>query len=295
MPKAQQNERTALCLLALLNVTKATAWAEAEAPLMGITPMLEFARKYYQRDYAPNTRETFRRRSAHQLCQAGLVLYNPDDPARPTNSPKAAYQVEPTTLALLRTFGTPEWPRKLTAYLAQHKTLAERNAKARKTALIPVTLANGDAIRLSPGEHNQLIKAVIEEFAPRFLPGAMLVYAGDTGDKWGYFDGARLRDLGVSVDEHGKMPDVVFHCPAKSWLVLVESVTSHGPVDSKRHEDLRHLFRSASPGLVFVTAFPDRSTMARYLADIAWETDVWVAEDPTHMVHFNGSRFLGPY
>ena len=115
LPKAQQNERTALCLLALLNLTKAEAWAEAESPLVGITPMMEFAKKHYQRDYAPNTRETFRRFSTHQLCQAGLVIYNPDDPTRPTNSPNAVYQVAPETLALLRGFGAPEWPSRLDA------------------------------------------------------------------------------------------------------------------------------------------------------------------------------------
>ncbi len=97
------------------------------------------------------------------------------------------------------------------------------------------------------------------------------------------------------MDEHGKMPDVVLWYEEKNWLLLVESATSHGPVDSKRHGELSKLFASARPGLVFVTAFPDRRTMGRYLADMAWESDVWIADDPSHMVHFNGSRFLGPY
>ena len=91
------------------------------------------------------------------------------------------------------------------------------------------------------------------------------------------------------------MPDVVLYFPDKDWLLLVESVTSHGPVDSKRHEELSALFAAAKPGLVYVTAFPDRATMGKYLSDISWETEVWVAEAPTHMIHFNGERFLGPY
>lgn len=102
-------------------------------------------------------------------------------------------------------------------------------------------------------------------------------------------------NLGVIVDEHGKMPDVVVYFAAKDWLVLIEAVTSHGPVNAKRHRELHQLFRSARVGLVFVTAFLDRRAMAKYLGEIAWETEVWAADAPTHLIHFNGERFLGPY
>ncbi len=122
-----------------------------------------------------------------------------------------------------------------------------------------------------------------------------MVYVGDTGDKWGYFDAAMLSRLGVDVDSHGKMPDVVLHYTKKNRLLLIESVTSHGPVDGKRHSELTQLFSSAKAGLVYVTAFPNRAVMARYLTDIAWETEVWVADAPSHLIHFNGERFLGPY
>ena len=145
------------------------------------------------------------------------------------------------------------------------------------------------------GEHSELIKATIEEFGPRFAPDSILVYAGDTEDKWGYFDAALLTELGVEVDAHGKMPDVVLYFAKRNWLLLVESVTSHGPMDAKRHSELAKLFKNARPGLVYVTAFPNRSIMARYLSEIAWETEVWVAEAPSHLIHFNGERFLGPY
>ena len=140
-----------------------------------------------------------------------------------------------------------------------------------------------------------LIRAIIEDFAQRFAPGSVLVYAGDTGDKWGYFDAPLLAGLGVDVDSHGKMPDVVLHFVEKNWLLLVESVTSHGPVDGKRHTELAKLFAGSAAGLVYVTAFPNRSIMGRYLPEIAWETEVWVADAPSHLIHFNGVRFLGPY
>lgn len=295
LPRAQQNERSALCLLALLNLTPGTAWADAQNPLVGITPIMDWAREHYDKEYAPNTRETIRRQTMHQFCDAGIALYNPDKPDRPVNSPKAVYQVEPAALALLRTFGTPAWHDGLAAYLAERETLVARYAMEREQNRIPVEIAPGKEITLSPGEHSELIRAIIVDFAPRFAPGSVLVYAGDTGEKWGYFDAPLLAGLGVDVDSHGKMPDVVLHFTAKNWLLLVESVTSHGPVDGKRHAELERLFAGSTAGLVYVTAFPNRAIMSRYLGEIAWETEVWVADAPSHLIHFNGVRFLGPY
>ncbi len=295
LPRAQQNERSALCLLALLNLKPGIAWADAQNPLVGITPIMKWVREHYGKEYAPNTRETIRRQTMHQFCDAGISLYNPDKPDRPVNSPKAVYQIESAALSLLRTFGTEAWHDYLTDYLAKRETLVARYAMEREHNRIPVEIAPGKEITLSPGEHSELIRAIIADFAPRFAPGSVLVYVGDTGDKWGYFDAPLLAKLGVDVDSHGKMPDVVLHFTEKNWLLLVESVTSHGPVDGKRYAELTNLFAGSTAGLVYVTAFPNRVIMGRYLSEIAWETEVWVADAPSHLIHFNGVRFLGPY
>jgi hypothetical protein len=295
LPRAQRNERSALTLLALLNLVPTQKWAKAQAQMIGITPVMTFADKQYGKHYAPNTRETFRRQTMHQFVAAGLAMYNPDKPDRPVNSPKAVYQIEPNTLALLCQYGTPQFNSALKAYLKIRPTLSRQYARERNMEMIPVTF-NGDyKVRLSPGKHSQLIMQIISEFAPRFTPDAQVIYVGDTGKKWGYFDTITLKTLGVEVDGHEKMPDVVLHYKKKNWLILVEAVTSHGPVDAKRHNELAKLFSTAKPGLVYVTAFPDRSTMSKYLTEIGWETEVWVAEAPTHMIHFNGDRFLGPH
>ncbi len=295
LPRQQRNDRSALCLLALLNLTPEKTWAQAGNPLIGITPIMDFSRKHYGTHYAPNTRETFRRQTMHQFVQAGIALYNPDKPERAVNSPKAVYQISPETLTLLKTYGAETWESSLRQFLSTGKTLTQRYAKARIQKLIPVRITPCQEIKISPGEHSELIKAIVEDFAPRFAPDSVLVYVGDTGEKWGYFDEKLLTKLGVTVDTHGKMPDVVLYHTEKNWLLLVESVTSHGPVDAKRHAELARLFSGATAGLVYVTAFPSRSIMARYLGDIAWETEVWVAEAPSHLIHFNGPRFLGPY
>jgi adenine-specific DNA-methyltransferase len=294
LPTAQQNERSALTLLALLDLKPASRWREAGSPLIGITPMMEFFRDQYGKEYAPNTRETVRRQTVHQFVDAGIVVPNPDDPERPTNSPKAVYQIESSTLDLVRTFGDEGWEAALAAYLASSESLAERYRRVREMSRIPVTIRAGETLLLSPGGQNILVEQIIHEFAPRFTPGGEVLYVGDTGEKFAYFDVDGLRNLGVAVDPHGKMPDVIIHFSQENWLVLIEAVTSHGPVDPKRREELERLFNHATAGLVFVTAFLTRKALTEYLVEISWETEVWVADAPDHLIHFNGERFLGP-
>ena len=294
-PRGQQNERSALTLLALVHLKPENKWEEAKAHLIGITPIMDFCKEFYGRDYAPNTRETFRRQTMHQFVAAGLAIENPDKPDRPINSPKWCYQIETNALVLIKTFGKKKWVQSLKNHLKNIDTLKERYARERKMEMIPVTFSDNKKISLTPGKHNELIRDIIVEFSPRFAPGGKVIYVGDTGDKWGYFNQEGLKELGVEIDSHGKMPDVVIYYPKKDWIFLVEAVTSHGPVDGKRREELSHLFRSVKGKLVYVTAFPNRSIMASYLGVISWETEVWVAEAPTHLIHFNGIHFLGPY
>jgi hypothetical protein len=182
----------------------------------------------------------------------------------------------------------------LETYLASVETLKRRYAQERQMERIPVRLAGGKIINLSPGGQNILIKQIIEEFAPRFTPGGTVLYVGDTDEKFAHFDVDGLRQLGVTIDEHGKMPDAVIFHRDRGWLMLIEAVTSHGPINPKREAELRRLFRGSHVPLVLVTAFLDRHAMVKYLNDISWETEVWVADAPSHMIHFDGERFLGP-
>jgi adenine-specific DNA-methyltransferase len=294
-PRAQHNERTALTLLSLLNLKPGMSWPEAESPLLGITPMMDFFRNYYGKDYKPNTRESVRKQSVHQLLAAALIVANPDDPDRPINSGKTVYQIEQGALELLRTFGTPEWEMNLRTYLSSVETLKKRYAQEREMRRIPVVVAPDKTITLSPGGQNILVEQIINEFASRFTPGGKVLYVGDTDSKFAYFDEEGLAELGVTLESHGKMPDVIIYYTQKDWLVLIEAVTSHGPIDGLRKDELKRLFYAYKEKLVFVTTFLSRDAMVEYLRDISWETEVWVAEAPTHLIHFNGERFLGPY
>lgn len=295
VPKAQQNERSALTLLALLGMTPRKRWSKAEAPMLGITEMMDVFRDRFGKRYAPNTRETVRRFTVHEFVQMGLVVANPDAPRRPVNSPDNRYQAAPGLPNLARAYGLPAWNESLTAFLKTAEALRRLQPRERGMVLIPVKLPDGRKLRLTPGGQNELVKKIVEEFCPRFTPGGVVVYVGDTGDKQRHVETGYFERLGVEIDEHGKMPDVVIHFKTKNWLVLIEAVTSHGPISLKRHNELKELFRTARLGLVFVTAFLNRRAMTKYLADIAWETEVWIAETPSHVIHFNGERFLGPY
>ncbi len=295
LPRDQQNERSALTLLALLSLKPNQKWNECKAPLIGITPMMEFMETHYGKKYAPNTRETVRRQTVHQFVQAGLIVPNPDK-SRSTNSPHFVYQIETNTLTLIKSFKTREWTSLLNKYLSGVKSLSAKYAQERDMEKIPLRVSDNVEINLSKGLHNILIDKIIKEFCPYYTPNAKLIYVGDTQKKWAYFDKVELEKIGVTIEDlHGKMPDVIVYFTQKRWLVLVEAVTSHGPIDPKRKIELEKLFSKSKAGLVFISAFLDRKSSFSFINKIAWETDIWIAENPTHLIHMNGKRFLGPY
>ncbi len=229
----QRNETAAYTLLALLDLAPEAPWSDAQAPLCGITPMIDFIGTAYGNRYAPNTRETIRDDAVKFFVEEGLLLRNPDDPNRPTNSGKTVYQIEPTALALFRKFGTPVWTPALTRYLASRETLKREIARKRDLARVPVTLPDGSQVALSPGGQNPLIKAIIERICSAFAAGGVVLYIGDTENKFVHLETAGLAALGVTLNSAAKIPDVIVYHTARNWLLLIEAVTSAGPVDGK--------------------------------------------------------------
>lgn len=295
LPMAQCGDRSALCLLALLDLPATKSWADAARPMLGVTPIMDWIAGHYGVRYAPNTRETIRRQTLHHFVQAGMVRYNPDEPTRPVNSPRAVYQIAEATHELMMACLSPGWEDSLAKYLLAQGSLADDYARERKATLVPIALGSETLIHLSPGDHSHLVRRIVEEFAPRYAPGCRVAYVGDTGNKRAFVDQEVLSEVGVMIDPHGKVPDVILLDPDRGWVFLIEAVTSHGPVSAKRRVELTAMFAAAADRLVFVSAFPDRTTMNRFLGEIAWETEVWIAESPSHLIHFDGDRFLGPY
>lgn len=293
LPAHQQNEMSAFVLLALADLKPDSDWADAKHASKTVTKgIMDFIKSEYGHKYAPNTRETVRRQVLHQFVQAGIVEYNPDNPSLPVNSPKAHYALTKEVVVVLRAFGTSDYSQIVQQFVKAQPGLGEIYSKKRNLKRVPVTLPNGDTVELSPGSHSLLQAAVIKEMASRFLPKAKLLYLGDTAQKSLYIAEVDLKSLAISVDEHEKLADVMLLSSDNATLFIVEVVTSHGPVSPKRFEELEQILAACSLRRVYITAFPDVSAFKKHVSDIAWETEVWIASEPDHMIHFNGPKFL---
>lgn len=240
----------------------------------------------YKKSYAENSRETFRKQAIHHFRNASFI----EDNGKSTNSPDYRYRLTEEFLAVIRGNGTAEV---VSHFLSNHESLISIYASKKKFQKIPVTI-NGKDLSFSVGKHNELQKAIIEEFGARFAPGAECLYVGDTIEKDLVKNEKRLSELGFEITLHDKMPDVVLYREDKDWLYFIESVTSVGPMDDKRIIELQELTKNVKSGKIFVTAFLDFKTFKKFLESLAWDTEVWIADVPDHMIHLNGDRFLGP-
>lgn len=295
LPPAQRNERSALTLLALANMRPRGRWTKAERPLLRIWDIMRFMREHYDKDYAANTRETIRRQTIHQFEHARIIDRNPDDPSRPKNSGKNVYALTDNALGVVRLYGTPRFDSAVAGFINRFGSLQTAYEGKRAAQRVPLQMPDGSTVHLSPGSHNKLQVAVITGFGPRFAPGAMVLYVGDTAKKHVVFERDQIARLKFRITKHDKLPDVVLFCKKRNWLFLIEAVTTHGPVSAKRHHEIEAMLDACTADRIYVTAFPDMRTFRKYAGDIAWETEVWIAENPDHLIHFNGPRFLGPY
>ena len=289
MPKAQQADICCYVILAMAGIKPDMQWKEATNEWIRIHDIIQFANSYYGTTYAENSRETFRKQALHHFRTAALV----EDNGKATNSPNYRYRLTKETFQLLRVRDTMEWEVSLRRFQHYHPSLVETYASKRKMIMMPVKI-NGQDFSFSPGKHNELQKAIIEEFAPRFAPDSECLYVGDTIEKDLVKNVEKLTKLGFEITLHDKMPDVVLYREDKDWLYFVESVTSVGPMDPKRILEITEMTKDVTAGKIFVTAFPDFKTYIKFSEKLAWETEVWIAEMPEHMIHLDGDKFLGP-
>ena len=289
MPKAQQADICCYVILAMAGIKPNMSWSEATNEWIRIHDIIQFINIYYGATYAENSRETFRKQALHRFRTAALV----EDNGKATNSPNYRYRLTDETLQLLKAVGTKQEQTELNRFLAYHEKLMDIYASKKKMTMMPVKI-NGLDFSFSAGNHNELQKAIIEEFAPRFAPNSECLYVGDTIEKDLVKNVDKLEKLGFEITLHDKMPDVVLYREDKDWIYFVESVTSVGPMDPKRILEIEEMTKDVKAGKVYVTAFLDFKTYKRFSEDLAWETEVWIAEMPEHMIHLNGDRFMGP-
>ena len=270
VPKKQQADLCCFVLLAMSDIKENATWESATNNWIRIHDVLVFTRENYGTDYAENSRETFRKQAMHHFRNAAFI----EDNGKATNSPNYRYRLTDEFLSLIQSYGTDLWEQRKAGFLSSHESLVSMYASKRSMQKMPVII-NGAGFTFSPGKHNELQKAIIEEFAPRFAPGSECLYVGDTTEKDLVKNIEKLSELGFAITLHDKMPDVVLYSAEKNWIFFVESVTSVGPMDPKRIREIEEMTRNVTAGKIYVTAFLDAKTYKKFSDSLAWDTEVF--------------------
>lgn len=288
----RRKERMSEACLAVAGVKKSLAEATGEGRFLRTRDIIQFMNEHYGENVSPGSYDDIRRKDLLLLVQSGIVINSSTLDEQATNNPTRGYSVSPAFATLLRSFGTLSWAMELDKYKTDIRNLQEELARKRDMEKIPVRLPSGAALSLSAGEHNVLQKRIVEDFLPRFGMGAQVLYIGDTSDKFLFIDKERLQSVGFFTLEHDELPDVVAYSEEKNLLFLIEAVHSAGPMSEIRVSKLKAKLERCTADSVFITAFMTKRNFRSWVMDIAWETEVWIADTPDHLVHFNGYKFL---
>lgn len=288
-PERFNTDQTAHCVIAMADTQPREGLVLGHRTLhegARIHDMIAFARKELRKHYAENTRESIRKMSCKQLVDYGLAIANPDDPGRPTNSGNWHYVLASDFLDILNNASRPKLPKLVAAWLRKHperiRNLLDLEAAHIQNALLP----DGKKITLSPGKHNALVKLIVEVFAARFIEGPVALYIGDTREKMLFVNEESLKGLSVELGVHEKLPDVIFYSKTRRKMFAIEAVTSVGPITDLRRREIQKLL--GRNDVVFVTAFPSRGDFKKFADQLAWGTVVWIADEPEHIIRFNG-------
>lgn len=287
-------EKMAMACLAVGNIK--SSFQEAKSAdndcFLKTRDIIDFENKYYREEISSGSYDDIRRKDLLYPVQAGIVLNSSAFDTQATNNPTRGYALNPLFAQLLKSHGTPQWETELEAYKEQAKLLKEGLERKRDLEKIPVKLPSGTDLLLSAGEHNVLQKHIVEDFLSRFGMGAEVLYIGDTSDKYLYKNEDVLEQIGFFTLEHEELPDVVAYSREKNLLFLIEAVHSAGPMDEIRIMKLKKQLEKCTATPIFVTSFLNKKEFRKWVTDIAWESEVWIADSPEHMVHFNGYKFL---
>jgi hypothetical protein len=287
-------ERMAMALLAVAGVSN--HWQEAtDRRFLKTREVIIFINQNFEEHISSGSYDDIRRKDLKLLVIAGFVINSSEKLDAATNDPTRGYSLSPEFKTLIHTFGTQNWHKNLETFMANRVTLEALLSRKRSIAKVPIKLPNGKLLDLSMGKHNDLQKAIIEEFLPRYGQGCEVLYIGDTSNKMLYLDEAKLKELHFFELAHDELPDIIAYDKQRNWLYLIEAVHSSGSISEVRMLELKRLTKGCKADIVYVTAFLTKTEFRKWVTDIAWETEVWIAENPDHLIHFNGDKFLGPY
>lgn len=292
-------EKMAMAFLAVCDINKVNQWQKLSSSeaVRALTSrqIIDYNNKYFEENISSGSYDDIRRKDLKLLTAAEIVLKSANNPDAATNNPTRAYALNQEYADVIAAFGSDNWEEDVEEFLSNRETLEERLSDTRNMSLLPVKLPTGMILQFSPGKHNILQKAIIEDFLPRYGAEAEVLYVGDAADKFLHLNESKLKDLNFFELSHDELPDILAYSKSKNWLYLIEAVHSSGPISKIRYEELHALTKNCTAEIIYVTAFLDRTTFRRFAPDIAWETEVWIADAPDHLIHFNGDKFLGPY
>lgn len=289
-------ERMAKACLAVGKIKKsfAEALSEENDGFVRTRDIISFENENYGEHISPGSYDDIRRKDLKLLIEAGIVINSSSKENLATNNPSRGYALSKSFVELLYSYGSEEWDMRLSEYLKEAKSLKEELECRRNLMKVPVTLPGGKRINLSYGAHNDLQKEIIETFLPLFGFGAEVLYVGDTTDKFLHLDEKALKEINFFVLEHDELPDVVAYSHEKNLLYLIEAYHSTGEWNEIRVRKVKRKLKESgcTADVVFFTAFETKNAFKQKAKDIAWETEVWIAESPEHLVHFSGYKFL---
>lgn len=290
-------ERMAIAFLASGDIKSLKGLSKAKDLNSGFAlktrDIINYVNEHFKENISSGSYDDIRRKDLKLLTIAEVVLQS--SPNSATNDSTRGYSINPTYGELIRTFKAKDWEKSVKDKLRNIEPLSQKLKRERQISKVEVTLPSGGQLTFSAGEHNNLQKVIIEDFLPRYGFGAEVLYVGDTADKYLYLEKEKLENLNFFEISHEELPDVIAYSEKKNWLYLIEAVHSSGPISEIRLLQLQKLTRDCKAEIVYVTAFLSRPKFRQFIADIAWETEVWIADNPDHLVHFNGDKFLGPY
>lgn len=255
--------------------------------------VIAFVNKYFGENISSGSYDDIRRKDLKLLTLAEVVLRS--SPNSATNDSTRGYCINPLYAELVKKYDSKNWKEIVANKLKEIEPLNQKLKRQRDIQKVKVTLPSGGKIEFSVGEHNDLQKAIIEDFLPRYGYGAAVLYVGDTADKYLHLEKKKLEELNFFKISHEELPDVIAYSEKKNWLYLIEAVHSSGPISEIRLLELQKLTKDCKAEIIYVTAFLTRPKFRQFMVEIAWETEVWIADNPDHLVHFNGDKFLGPY
>lgn len=296
---ARRLEKMSMSFLSLCAMSKSVAWSEilsiTDGHILRTREIITYINDNFEENISLGSYDDIRRKDLIRLVGMGLIIKSANRPDADTNDGTRGYALEENFAELIKKYGSKKWTHALNIFELDQDYIDQFHSK-RELEKLEVHLEKGVVISLDKGPHNKIQKAVIEEFLPIYGYSAKVLYIGDTSNKHMHEYSDQMIKLGLNIKDRGMLPDIVAFSSEKNWLYLIEAVHSSNPLSPERCIELqRSILKDCPYGVVFVTAFLSKKEFAKWLPQIAWETEVWLVDTPQHLIHFNGDRFLGPH